>query len=40
MTLENNDSPQSRSDYSDHSPSPDAMLENRDSGVSGESSSA
>ena len=34
MTLENNDSPQSRSDYSDHSPSPDAMLENRDSGVS------
>ena len=34
MILENNDSPQSRSDYSDRSPSPDAMLENRASGVS------
>src|SRR5271167_3139833 len=34
MILENNDFPQSRRDYSDRSPSPDAMLENRDSGVS------
>lgn len=34
MTLENNDSHQLCSDYSDRSPSPDGMVANRDSGVS------